>query len=233
MSNVSHEELEKFNALAESWWDPQGKFRPLHDINPFRLDYISARSELDGRRCLDVGCGGGLLSEALAERGAIMTGIDLAEKPLAVARIHAESAGVDVDYRLAGAEQLLPEFAGHFDVVTCLELLEHVPDPAALVNTCAALAKPGGDLYFSTINRDPRAWLLAIVGAEYVLGILPKGTHDYARLVKPSELASACRASGLTIQDITGMKYNPFTHDVKASRDVSTNYIVHAVKGDG
>ncbi len=230
MSNVNHEELEKFNALAESWWDPKGQFRPLHDINPFRLDYIAARSGIEGGRCLDVGCGGGLLSEALARKGAEVTAIDLAEKPLAVARIHAEADSVDVDYRLAGADELLPEFAGRFDCVTCLELLEHVPDPARLVKTCAALTKLGGDLYFSTINRDPRAWLLAIIGAEYVLGILPKGTHDYARLIKPSELISACREAELTVQDITGMKYNPFTHQVKASRDVSTNYIIHAVK---
>ena len=230
MSNVHQDEVEKFNALAASWWDPKGKFRPLHDMNPFRLDYIAARSEIKGRRFLDVGCGGGLLAEALARRGAEVTAIDLAEKPLTVARIHAESAGVDVDYRLAGADELLPEAAEQYDVVTCLELLEHVPDPAALVRTCAALTKPGGDLYFSTINRDPRAWLLAIVGAEYVLGILPKGTHDYACLVKPSELASACRQAELSLCALTGMKYNPFSHGVKASGDLSTNYIAHARK---
>lgn len=233
MSNVKAEEVEKFNALAASWWDPAGKFRPLHDINPFRLDYIAARSEINGAKCLDVGCGGGLLSEALAKKGALVTGIDLATKPLAVARLHAESTGVEVDYRHCGADDLLPDESDLYDFVTCLELLEHVPDPAALVETCAALTKPGGDLYFSTINRDPRAWLLTILGAEYVLGILPKGTHDYSHLIKPSELAGAGRQAQLELNGLTGMKYNPFTHQVKASTDLSTNYIAHMSKRRG
>lgn len=230
MTNFSGDEIEKFNALAASWWDPQGKFRPLHDINPFRLAYIAERVEISGSRCLDVGCGGGILTEALAGGGAEVTGIDLAEKPLAIARGHAESTGASIDYRLTAAEDLLPEESERYDLVTCLELLEHVPDPGRLVKTCADLTRPGGQLFFSTINRDPRAWLLAIVGAEYVLNILPKGTHDYSRLIKPSELAGFLRQADLQLGDVCGMRYNPFTHEVKASRDVSTNYIVHAEK---
>lgn len=228
MSNFSSDEVEKFNALAASWWDPEGKFRPLHDINPFRIDYIAERVAIEGIRCLDVGCGGGILSEALALRGAQVTGIDLAEKPLAVARTHAKASGAKVDYRLIAAEDLLPDEAGRYDVVTCLELLEHVPEPDSLVQACADLTRPGGHLFFSTINRDPRAWLLAIVGAEYVLNVLPKGTHDYSRLIKPSELASFLRLADLQLQDLCGMRYNPFTHKVSASKDLSTNYIVHA-----
>ncbi len=230
MSNVHSEEVEKFNALAASWWDPAGKFRALHDINPFRLEYIAERVEIEGSRCLDVGCGGGILSEALAHRGAEVTGIDLAEKPLAIARTHAESTGASVNYRLITAEDLLPDEAGRYDIVTCLELLEHVPNPGQLVKACADLAGPGGHLFFSTINRDPRAWLLAIVGAEYVLNILPRGTHDYSRLIKPSELAGFLRRASLQLEDLCGMRYNPFTHQAKASRDLSTNYIVHARK---
>lgn len=230
MTNIHSEEVEKFNALAASWWDPEGKFRPLHDINPFRLEYIAERIEIEGSRCLDVGCGGGILSEALALRGAEVTGIDLAEKPLAIARAHADSTGAQVNYRLSAAEDLLPDEAEHYDLVTCLELLEHVPDPGLLVKTCADLTRPGGQLFFSTINRDPRAWLLAIVGAEYVLNILPKGTHDYSRLIKPSELAGFLRRANLQLGDLCGMRYNPFTHQVSASKDVSTNYIIHAEK---
>ena len=233
MSNFSSDEVEKFNALAESWWDPEGKFRPLHDINPFRIEYIEKRLAIEGSRCLDVGCGGGILSEALAHRGAEVTGIDLAEKPLAIARTHAESTGAKVDYRLIAAEDLLSDEAGRYDLVTCLELLEHVPDPGLLVQACADLARPGGHLFFSTINRDPRAWLLAIVGAEYVLNVLPKGTHDYSRLIKPSELASFLRLANLQLEDLCGMRYNPFSHKVSASKDVSTNYIVHAKKPSG
>ena len=230
MSNVHNEEVEKFNALAASWWDPEGKFRALHDINPFRLEYIAERAEIEGSLCLDVGCGGGILSEALAHRGAEVTGIDLAEKPLAIARAHAESTGASIDYRLISAEDLLPDEADRYDIVTCLELLEHVPDPGLLVKACADLVRPGGHLFFSTINRDPRAWLLAIVGAEYVLNILPKGTHDYSRLIKPSELACFLRRADLQLEDLCGMRYNPFTHQVNASKDLSTNYIVHARK---
>ncbi len=230
MTNVSGDEVEKFNALAASWWDPQGKFRPLHDINPFRLEYIAERVEVSASRCLDVGCGGGILSEALAHGGAEVTGIDLAEKPLAIARAHAQSTGAEVDYRLIAAEDLLPDEAERYDIVTCLELLEHVPEPGILVKNCADLTRPGGHLFFSTINRDPRAWLLAIVGAEYVLNILPKGTHDYSHLIKPSELAGFVRQANLELGDLCGMRYNPFTHQVKASKNLSTNYIVHAKK---
>lgn len=230
MTNFSSDEVGKFNALAASWWDPSGKFRALHDINPFRLEYIAERVEISGSRCLDVGCGGGILSEALAHRGAEVTGIDLAEKPLAVARTHAESTGASIDYRLTAAEDLLPQETGRFDLVTCLELLEHVPDPGLLVQHCADLTRPGGHLFFSTINRDPRAWLLAIVGAEYVLNILPKGTHEYSQLIKPSELASFLRQANLELGDLCGMRYNPFTHQTNASKSLSTNYIVHAKK---
>ena len=230
MANIHDSEVEKFNALAEAWWDPTGKFRPLHDMNPFRVEYIAARTTIEGARCLDVGCGGGILSEALALRGGEVTGIDLAPKPLEIARGHAEATGAEVDYRLAAADDLLPTEAEQYDLVTCLELLEHVPDPAALVQSCADLTRPGGHLFFSTINRDPRAWLLAVVGAEYVLNILPKGTHDYTQLVKPSELAAALRNANLSLGNLCGMRYNPFNHKVSASKDVSVNYIVHASK---
>lgn len=230
MNNLDEAEIEKFNALAESWWDPEGKFRPLHDMNPFRLDYIAHRTTIQGSRCLDVGCGGGILSEALAVRGGKVTGIDRAEKPLKVAQLHADSSGIDVDYRLAAAEDLLSSEAESYDMVTCLELLEHVPDPAALVQSCADLTRPGGHLFFSTINRDPRAWLLAIVGAEYLLNILPRGTHDYAKLVKPSELAAAVRQAGLSLENLCGMRYNPFNHKASATKDLSVNYIAHATK---
>lgn len=230
MNNLDEAEIEKFNALAESWWDPEGKFRPLHDMNPFRLDYIARRANIKGSRCLDVGCGAGILSESLAVRGAKVTGIDRAEKTLKVAQIHAQSANIEVDYRLAAAEDLLPDEAESYDMVTCLELLEHVPDPAALVQSCADLTRPGGHVFFSTINRDPRAWLLAVVGAEYILNILPKGTHDYAKLVKPSELAAAMRQADLSLGNLCGMRYNPFNHKASATQDLSVNYIAHAIK---
>ncbi len=230
MSNHDSHEVEKFDALAASWWDPQGKFRPLHDINPFRLEYIAARTTLRDSQCLDVGCGGGILSEALAHRGAHVTGIDLAEKALAVARIHANTTGAEVDYRRNAAEDLLPEERERYDVVTCLEILEHVPQPASLVQTCAELVRPGGHVFFSTINRGPKAWLFAIVGAEYVLNILPRGTHDYNRLVKPSELAGFVRQADLELDDLCGMRYNPFTHRVSATRDLGTNYLLYARK---
>ncbi len=229
--NVDAAEIAKFEALAHRWWDPESEFRPLHDINPLRANYIDERSPVAGKRLLDVGCGGGLLSEAMARRGARVTGIDLGEAPLGVARLHQLESGLDIDYRHISAEQLADEAAEQYDVVTCLEMLEHVPDPGAVVAACARLCKPGGHLYFSTINRNPKAFLFAIVGAEYILRLLPRGTHDYARLIRPSELAAWLRAAGLDLAELTGMLYNPLTRQYRLHpRDVSVNYLVHVRK---
>ena len=228
--NVDLQEIAKFEQLAERWWDPSSEFRPLHDINPLRLNYIDERASLPGQRVIDIGCGGGLLSEGMARRSATVTGIDLGEAPLAVARLHAEKAGVNVEYLNIAAEEIAEERAGQYDVVTCLEMLEHVPDPAAVVAACAKLAKPGGQLFFSTINRNPKAFLFAIVGAEYVLRLLPRGTHEYTKLIRPSELAQWCRDAGLEVRDTCGMVYNPLTQVYRLNRDVSVNYLMHAVK---
>jgi len=228
--NVDRAEIAKFEALAHRWWDPAGDFRPLHDINPARLDYIVARCPPAGRRAVDIGCGGGILAEALARAGADVTGIDMGEAPLAVARLHAIETGTAVDYQHRTAEDLAAACPGDFDIVTCLEMLEHVPDPASVVAACARLAKPGGHLFFSTINRNPKAWALAVVGAEYVLGLLPRGTHEYAKFITPSELARAIRSAGLDLVDITGMTYNPFTRAVSLGKDVDVNYLVYAKK---
>lgn len=228
--NIDPAEVAKFEAMAHRWWDPEGDFRPLHDINPARLAWIAERHPLAGARVVDVGCGGGLLTEGMAQLGARVTGIDAGEAPLTVARLHGLESGVEVDYRHCAAEVLAAESPGAFDVVTCLEMLEHVPEPASVIRACAELARPGGDLFFSTINRNPKAWALAVVGAEYVLGLLPKGTHDYARFIRPSELARWIRAAGLELKEIAGMRYNPFTRDCRIDRDVDVNYIVHAVR---
>ena len=228
--NVDPAEIAKFEALAERWWDPGSEFRPLHDINPLRLNYIDERVCLPGKRAIDIGCGGGLLSEGMARRGASVTGIDLGEAPLSVARLHAEQEGVEVEYRAISAEEIAAERAGQYDVVTCLEMLEHVPDPGAVVAACAQLAKPGGQLFFSTINRNPKSFLFAIVGAEYVLRLLPRGTHEYAKLIRPSELAGWCRDAGLEVADTTGMTYNPLTQVYRLGRDVSVNYLMYARK---
>ena len=226
MLNVDPVELAKFSALAHRWWDPTSDFKPLHDINPLRLDYIARRSHgLEGKRMLDVGCGGGILTEALATGGAMVTGIDLSEKALSVARLHQLESGVEVDYRLVAAEALAAERPAEFDVVTCMEMLEHVPQPASTVAACAALAKPGGLVVFSTINRNPKAYLLAVIGAEYVLRLLPRGTHDYARFIKPSELAGFARQAGLDPDDLTGMTYNPLSRTYRLEGDTSVNYI--------
>lgn len=227
-ANIDTAEIAKFEALASRWWDPSGEFRPLHQMNPLRANYIDRRSAVAGKRVLDVGCGGGILSEGLAQRGATVTGIDMGEAPLAVARLHLLESGLDIDYRLATAEDLASEAAGSYDIVTCLEVLEHVPDPASLVNACAQLVRPGGDVYFATINRNPKSYLFAIVGAEHLLGLLPKGTHDYARFIRPSELAGWIRRAGLDTQDISGMLYNPLTQAFSLGRDVDVNYLVHA-----
>lgn len=231
-ANVDPREAEKFDALAARWWDPEGDSRPLHDINAPRVAYVQARATLDGERVVDVGCGGGLLSEALSERGAIVTGIDAADKALAVARLHAAGQGLNIDYRKTTAEALADEQAEHFDLVCCLEMLEHVPEPASVVEACARLARPGGQLFFSTINRSPQAWALAIVGAEYLLGLLPRGTHRYDRLIRPDELAAACRRTGLEVLEITGLHYNPFSRTVRIGGAPRVNYFLHARKPD-
>lgn len=230
MINVDPIELDKFSQLAHRWWDPRSEFKPLHDINPLRLDYIDGLTGLNGKRVLDVGCGGGILSESMAARGAHVTGIDLGEAPLKVAQLHLLESGLQVDYRRIEAEVLAEDMPSAFDVVTCMELLEHVPDPAAMVRACAALARPGGWLFFSTINRNLKSYIFAVVGAEYVLKLLPRGTHDYARFIRPSELAANCRAAGLSVRGVIGMTYNPFTKIYALERDADVNYILHATK---
>jgi len=231
--NVDAQELAKFSDLAHRWWDPDSEFRPLHQINPLRLDWIDGLAALRGKQVLDVGCGGGILAEAMARRGAGVTGIDLATRPLGVARLHALDSGVEgVEYREIAAEALAAEQPDRFDVVTCMEMLEHVPDPSAVVRACARLAKPGGWVFFSTLNRNPKSFLFAIIGAEYVLGLLPKGTHEYARFIRPSELARWCREAGLSQRASRGMEYNPLTRRYWLSQDTSVNYLV-ACRRDG
>ena len=224
--NADPAELAKFGALAHRWWDPTGDFKPLHDINPLRLDYIARRSRgLEGKHALDVGCGGGILAEAMATAGAKVLGIDLSDKALSVARLHQLESGVEVDYRLSTAETLAAEQPGRFDIVTCMELLEHVPDPASTIAACATLVKPGGLVVFSTINRNPKAYLFAVIGGEYLLRLLPRGTHDYARFIKPSELVGFARRAGLEADDLVGMTYNPLTRTYRLEADTSINYI--------
>jgi 2-polyprenyl-6-hydroxyphenyl methylase/3-demethylubiquinone-9 3-methyltransferase len=224
--NVDPAELAKFSDLAHRWWDPESEFRPLHQINPLRLEWIHGLAPLAGKRVLDVGCGGGILADAMARKGASVLGIDLAPKSLKVAQLHAlEAQTTGVDYREVSAEALAAEQAGSFDVVTCMEMLEHVPDPASIVRACATLVKPGGWVFFSTLNRNPKSFLFAIVGAEYLLNLLPRGTHEYARLIRPSELAGHCRASGLDLQQTRGMEYNPLTRRYWLSADTSVNYL--------
>jgi len=231
MLNADPAELEKFGDLAHRWWDPNSEFKPLHDINPLRLDWIDRRIGLPRKRVLDVGCGGGLLSEGMAVRGAEVTGIDLSEKPLGVARLHLLESGQKVDYRKISAEQMADEMPAAFDAVTCLEMLEHVPDPASIVESCSRLVKPGGQVFFSTINRNPKAYLLAVIGAEYVLQMLPKGTHDFAKFIKPSELTRWCKQSGLEPDELVGMTYNPLTRHYALGRDTDVNYLVRATRG--
>ena len=226
MTNVDPQELAKFSELAHRWWDPDSEFRPLHQINPLRLEWIDALAQLKGQCALDVGCGGGILAEAMARRATHVTGIDLATRPLGVARLHALEAGVqNIEYREIAAEALAAEAPGRFDVVTCMEMLEHVPDPSSVVRACATLVRPGGWVFFSTLNRNPKSFLFAIIGAEYVLRLLPKGTHEYARFIRPSELARWARDCGLSLEGSKGMEYNPLTRRYRLSSDTSVNYL--------
>lgn len=233
MTNADPKELAKFSELAHKWWDPESEFRPLHQINPLRLNWITqCAGPLDGRRIVDVGCGGGILSEAMARQGAQVLGVDLAERSLKVAQLHAMEAGIDnVQYREVAAEVLADEQPGQFDIVTCMEMVEHVPDPAAIVAACAKLVKPGGWVFLSTLNRNPKSFLFAIVGAEYLLRLLPAGTHEYAKFIRPSELATWCRSAGLDLLQTRGMEYNPLTKRYWLSDDTSVNYLLACRKG--
>jgi 2-polyprenyl-6-hydroxyphenyl methylase/3-demethylubiquinone-9 3-methyltransferase len=228
--NVDPAELEKFSALASRWWDPQGEFRPLHEINPLRLQWIEERAGLAGKKVLDVGCGGGILAEAMAACGAQVTGIDLGGKSLRVAELHLLQSQASVVYEEASAESFAERHAGEFDVVTCMEMLEHVPQPSSAVAACARLARPGGQVFFSTINRNPKSYLYAVVGAEYVLRLLPRGTHDYARFIKPSELSRWARDAGLRTSELIGMTYSPLTRRYRLEADCDVNYILRCVR---
>jgi 2-polyprenyl-6-hydroxyphenyl methylase/3-demethylubiquinone-9 3-methyltransferase len=225
-ANADPAELQRFSDIAHRWWDPQGAMRPLHEINPVRLEWIDRAVGLAGKDVVDVGCGGGVLAEAMARKGARVLGIDLAAKLLRVAELHALETQTELQYRQTSAEQLASEAAGRYDVVTCMEMLEHVPDPASVVSACARLARPGGHVFFSTINRNPKSFALAIVGAEYVLNLLPRGTHEYAKFIKPSELAGFARAAGLTMSEIIGMRYNPLTRRASLGADTDVNYLM-------
>ena len=227
MTNADQNELDKFSQLAHRWWDPHSEFKPLHAINPLRLEWIAGKLALAGKKVVDVGCGGGILSESMAQRGADVTGIDLSEKALAVARLHLLESGNKVNYQSVSAESFAEQNPASFDVVTCLEMLEHVPNPASTVAACARLVKPGGHVFFSTINRNAKAYVMAIIGAEYVLKLLPKGTHDYAKFIKPSELTRMAKSVGLEPQELIGMTYNPFTQKYSLGRDTDVNYLVH------
>jgi len=224
--NIDPAEVNKFEELASRWWDPNSEFKPLHDINPLRVDYINERALLKHKKVIDVGCGGGLLSEGMARLEAQVTGIDMGEAPLTVARLHQHETGVEVDYQRSTAEQMAEQYPQYFDVCTCLEMLEHVPDPASVIEACAKLVKPGGQLFFSTINRNPKSYLFAIIGAEYVLRMLPKGTHDFRKFIRPSELERWARAAGLVLKELTGMSFNPLTQQYKLGTDVDVNYLV-------
>ena len=228
--NADPQELAKFSELAHRWWDPTSEFKPLHQINPLRLGWIDATAGLKGKSVLDIGCGGGILAEAMAALGARVKGIDLSGKALKVAQLHLLESRLEVDYEEISAEELARREPARYDALTCMELLEHVPDPASTVNACAQLVKPGGNVYFSTINRNPKAYLLAVIGAEYILRLLPRGTHDYAKFVKPSELAQHCRTAGLSLKSVIGMSYNPLTKAYSLNDDVSVNYLVHCVR---
>ena len=230
--NADPAELDKFSELAHRWWDPESEFKPLHDINPLRLDWIDRAVGLVGKKVLDVGCGGGILAESMAARGAAVTGIDLSDKALAVARLHLLESGQKADYRKIAAEELAADMPASFDVVTCLEMLEHVPDPASTVRACARLVRPGGTVVFSTLNRNPKSYLFAVIGAEYVLKLLPRGTHDYARFIRPAELVRHCRDAGLTVEEIIGMTHNPLTKTYALGRNTDVNYLIRTRRDD-
>jgi 2-polyprenyl-6-hydroxyphenyl methylase/3-demethylubiquinone-9 3-methyltransferase len=226
MTNADPIELEKFAQLAHKWWDPNSEFKPLHEINPLRLDYINRHAALVGKAVLDVGCGGGILSESMAGLGANVTGIDLSDKPLQVAKLHLLESGNNVDYRKIAVEDLAVERPEYYDIITCMEMLEHVPDPQSVISACAKLVKPGGWLFFSTLNRNPKSYLFAIIGAEYVLNLLPRGTHDYVKFIKPSELAQSCRNAELNLVDLIGLSYNPLTKVYSLGKDTDVNYMI-------
>lgn len=230
IDNVNPQEIAKFEALAARWWDRDSEFKPLHDINPLRLEYINQRARIAGKKVLDVGCGGGILAESMASMGAQVTGIDMGDAPLSVAKIHGIESGIKVNYQKITAEQLAHAGSQQFDVVTCMEMLEHVPDPASTIHACAQLVKPGGALFFSTINRNPKSYLFAIIGAEYVLHLLPKGTHDYRSFIRPSELDRWARVAKISTNDIVGMTYNPITKHYTLSSDVSVNYLIYGTQ---
>ena len=227
MTNVDPNEVRKFEELAHRWWDRESEFKPLHDINPLRLNYVDERANIKGKKVLDVGCGGGILSESMALRGATVKGIDMGKAPLSVAELHSLESGVEIEYQQIPVEELAEQEAGQYDVVTCLEMLEHVPDPASVINACAKLVKPDGDVFFSTINRNPKAFAFAIVGAEYVLNMLPKGTHEYAKFIRPSELESRASPAGLILKDMTGMTYNPLFQTYSLGKNVDVNYLMY------
>ena len=228
--NFDPEEIAKFEELAHRWWDKDSEFKPLHDINPLRLNFIDERVHLNGKRVLDVGCGGGILSESMAAKGAYVKGIDLGKAPLSVAQLHAKESAYDISYEMISAEDIAQREAESYDVVTCLEMLEHVPDPESIIHACAKLVKPEGHVFFSTINKNPKAYLFAIIGAEYILNLLPKGTHEYSKFIRPSELDKWCRQHKLPPQEITGMSYNPITQHYWLGKDVSVNYLLHCQK---
>ena len=230
--NADQAELDKFSELAHRWWDPESEFKPLHDINPLRLDWIDRSVGLAGKRVLDVGCGGGILAESMATRGAEVTGIDLSDKALSVAKLHLLESGQKADYRKISAEELAVVMPGAFDVVTCLEMLEHVPDPASTARACAALVRPGGTVFFSTINRNPKSYLFAVIGAEYVLNLLPRGTHDYAKFIRPAELARYCREAGLRVDEVIGMTYNPIAKTYALGANTDVNYLMRTRRDD-
>jgi len=227
MLNADQNELDKFSQLAHRWWDPNSEFKPLHAINPLRLEWIDRHANLPGKKVLDIGCGGGILSESMAQRGAEVTGIDLSEKALGVARLHLLESGNQVDYRNISAEALAEQVPDTFDIVTCMEMLEHVPSPASIISACSTLVKPGGHVFFSTLNRNPKAYLFAVVGAEYILNMLPKGTHDYAKFIRPSELSRWAKSVGLEPDELIGMTYNPFTQRYSLGNNTDVNYLLH------